>query len=207
MVKLILVLILGHFQLLHAEVINFDKQKEGSKIQGWTAGFFGAKGNPKWSIIKDDSSPSLPMALLQSGEATYGWLVKNDSSLVDGMVEVDFKILSGKEDPEAGLVWRHQDGKNYYYVRANAVEDNIVFYRMHDGKKEVVKEADYKIPFKTWHHLAVKFEGAQIDILIDQKSIISIKDKVFLGAGKVGLFTTADTITSFDNFNFNKNKE
>ncbi len=185
-----------------AETHGFDNLKDGAPLKGWSSGFYGSKGNPKWKIMKDETAPSKPFVLNQSGRATYSWLVKNDFLLKNGFVEVDFKIVSGKDDPEAGLVWRHLDKNNYYYVRANAVEDNVIFYRMNRGKKEVVKEADYKVPFKTWHRLKVTFKDNQIDILIDNKPVISVRDPVFLSRGKVGLFTTADTVASFDNFSY-----
>ena len=189
-----------------AETLNFDNLKKGSQLSGWTQGFYGDKGSPHWSIEEDSSAPSKPNVLKQTGFATYGWLVKNDQLIQDGSIEVDFQVVSGKEDPEAGLVWRHIDGKNYYYVRVNAVEDNVIFYRMNRGNKETVKVADTKVHFKSWNHLKVDFHGEQIEITLDQKPLISVRDKVFTKAGKVGLFTTADTVSQFDNFSFNKSK-
>jgi hypothetical protein len=182
------------------QTFNFDDVKAGTQPSGWSSGFYGKKGNPSWKVEKDSSAPSKPMVLRQTGRATYGWLVKDGPLIQNGSVEADLQVVSGKEDPEAGLVWRHLDGKNYYYVRVNAVEDNVIFYRMNKGNKEVVKVADTKVPFKTWHHLKVDFHGDQIEILLDGKSLISVRDNVFSQVGHVGFFTTADTISQFDNF-------
>jgi hypothetical protein len=185
---------------------NFDDLSSGEKIMGWDQGFYGPKGSPVWSIATDPTAPSKPNALKQTGKATYAWFVQNDLKFADGIVEGDMKVSSGKEDPEVGLVWRHEDGKNYYYVRINAAEDNIVFYRMNKGKKELVKEADTKVGFDKWHHLKVQFKGEQIDVLYDEKTLISVRDKVFKNAGRAGLFTTADTVGVFDNVIFSPNK-
>src|SRR5215510_6438251 len=80
-----------------ADTVNFDDLKTGAPPPGWTATQTG-KGEAKWEIVVDDSAPSKPNALKQSGEATYPVCFKNDTSLKDGFVEVRFKPISGKED-------------------------------------------------------------------------------------------------------------
>jgi hypothetical protein len=185
---------------------NFEDLKAGDKLKGWEQGFYGTKGSPAWSVDTDPTAPSKPHVLKQTGKATYAWFVQNDVEFADGSVEADMKVSGGKEDPEVGLVWRHKDGKNYYYARINAAEDNIVFYRMNKGKKELVKEADTKIGFDKWHHLKVQFKGEQIDMLLDEKPLMSVRDKVFLEKGHAGLFTTADTVGAFDNVSLLPNK-
>ena len=55
--------------------------------------------------------------------------------LVNGEVHVKFKPISGSVDQAAGLVWRYQDEDNYYIVRANALEDNVVLYKVQGGKR------------------------------------------------------------------------
>src|SRR5437016_13979017 len=109
------------------ETLNFDSDKPGELPSGWMGGVTG-KGNPKWAVVADASAPSKPNVLKQSGEGTYPWCVKKDVSLKDGFVEVKFKAISGKEDQAGGLIWRWQDGDNYYVARANALEDNVSIY-------------------------------------------------------------------------------
>ena len=53
-----------------ADTVNFDDSKTGSPPPGWTATKTG-KGDPKWEVVADDSAPSKPNVLKQSGEATY----------------------------------------------------------------------------------------------------------------------------------------
>lgn len=63
--------------------INFDKEKVGELPSGWQAGVTG-KGIPQWSIVADETAPSKPNVLKQSGEGTYPWCVKKDVLLKDG---------------------------------------------------------------------------------------------------------------------------
>src|SRR5437867_2852142 len=78
-----------------ADTVNFDELKTGAPPPGWTATKTG-KGEAKWEVVADDSAPSKPNVLKQSGEATYPVCIKDDSSVQDGFVEVKFKPISGK---------------------------------------------------------------------------------------------------------------
>ncbi len=182
--------------------LNFDDKQNESKLTDWISGFYGMKGEPNWKIEKEPSAPSKPNILKQTGRATYSWYIHKDTKIKDGSIECMFNIISGKEDPEAGLVWRHQDEKNYYYLRANSVKENIVFYRMNKGIKEQVKIADIKVSFNIWHKLRVEFKNEQIDVFFNNKPLMSMRDNVFKTEGRVGLFTTADTISAYDNIEF-----
>ena len=189
-----------------AMTINLEEIKKGNDLNGWEQGFYGKNGTLNWTLEEDATATGNKKILKQTGQATYGWLVKRDPTFANGSIEADLKVISGKEDPEVGLVWRHKDGKNYYYVRINATEDNVIFYRMNKGKKELVKEADAKVGFNNWHHLKVTTKDDQIDVYFDQKPVISIRDSVFKTAGRAGLFTTADTVGAYNNVAFNPEK-
>src|SRR5213595_2603153 len=110
--------------LASADMVNFDNSKVGAAPPGWTATQTGS-GQARWSVEKDDSAPSQPNVLKQSGEATYPLCLKTDTKLKDGFVEVKFKAISGREDQAGGVVWRAADADNYYVARANALEDNV----------------------------------------------------------------------------------
>ena len=65
-----------------AATINFDDDTPGAPPRGWSATKTG-KGQPKWTVEQDDSAPSKPNVIKQSGEATYPVCLKNDTSLKD----------------------------------------------------------------------------------------------------------------------------
>ena len=117
-----------------ADRINFSNDAVGAAPQGWTPAMTG-QGKPKWTVEEDSTAPSKSKIVKQSGRATYPLLLKNGTSLNDGFIEVQFKALAGAEDRAAGLVWRAKDANNYYVVRANALEDNVVLYKTVDGKR------------------------------------------------------------------------
>jgi hypothetical protein len=190
---------------VRAETVNFDNAKAGDVPEGWTAGVTGS-GNPKWAVEADASAPSKPNVLKQSGEGTYPFCVKKDVSLKDGFVEVKFKPLTGKEDQAGGLIWRFQDGNNYYIARANALEDNVTIYHTVEGSRSSFKSINTRVTTNEWHTLRINFKGSQFTVSFDGKAVIEAKDSTFSNAGAVGVWTKADSVTEFDDFQFGESK-
>ena len=184
-----------------AETINFDDVTPGAAPPGWTATKTG-KGEAKWTIEKDDTAPSKPNVLKQSGEATYPVCIKDDTSLKDGFVEVKFKPISGKEDQAGGVVWRAKDSDNYYIARANALEDNVTIYHTVKGKRTEKKRTSMKVASGEWHTLRVDFSGNHFTVTFDGKKAIEWEDETFTDGGMVGVWTKADSVTLFDDFSY-----
>lgn len=184
-----------------AETVTFDDTKTGQLPSGWLAGVTG-KGSPQWSVEADPSAPSKPNVLKQSGEGTYPWCVKKGTSLVNGFVEVKFKPISGNEDQAGGVVWRWQDGDNYYVARANALEDNVTIYHTVKGRRVSFKNANTKVASGVWHTLRVDFSGNHFKVSFDGKTVLEAEDNTFKAAGAVGVWTKADSVTLFDDFSF-----
>src|SRR3989440_5330604 len=185
--------------LASADTVNFDNLKTGAAPPGWTATQTGS-GSAKWSVEKDDSAPSQPNVLKQSGEATFPVCFKNDTNLKDGFVEVKFKPIAGKEDQAGGVIWRVQDANNYYIARANALEDNVTIYHTIGGKRVAFKSIKTKVKSGIWHTLRVDFEGNKFTVTFDGNKVIEATDQSFPNAGKVGVWTKADSVTLFDDF-------
>jgi hypothetical protein len=184
-----------------AENVNFDDATLGATPPGWTATKTG-KGDAKWTVEKDDSAPSKPNVLKQSGEATYPICIKDDTSIKDGFVEVKFKSLSGKEDQAGGVIWRAKDADNYYIARANSLEDNVTIYHTIKGKRVSFKNTNTKVASGVWHTLRVDFAGNKFTVTFDGKRVIEATDDSFPDAGKVGVWTKADSVTLFDDFSY-----
>ena len=182
-----------------AETITFDQDAIGSPPNGWMAGVTG-RGTPKWTIEADPTAPTAPNVLKQSGTGTFPWCVKNGTALTDGMVEVKFKPISGKEDQAGGLVWRWKDGDNYYVARANALENNVSLYYTAGGRRNTIKYVSAPVARNVWHRLRVEFGGKRIAVALDGKTYIDLEDEHIAGPGAVGVWTKADSVTAFDDF-------
>jgi hypothetical protein len=185
--------------------ISFEGTQIGAAPEGWTATLTGS-GDPKWTVESDRTAPSKSTVLKQSGRATYPLILKNDTSIKDGFVEVKFKAIAGSQDRAAGVVWRAKDANNYYVTRANALEDNVVLYKTVNGTRsplDIVGRKggygiDIPVPANTWHTLRVDFKGSRFSVSFNGKPSFEVEDSTFTGAGKVGLWTKADSVTLFD---------
>ncbi len=192
---------------------NFETDPIGASPKGWTATETG-KGAPKWTVEQDRTAPSKSKVLKQSGRATYPVLLKDDTNIEDGFIEVKFKAIAGSEDRAAGLVWRAGDADNYYVVRANALEDNVVLYKTVNGVRSALEivgrkggyGVDVSVPANRWLGLRVDFKGNRFRVLYDGKQLFEVEDSTFRGAGKLGLWTKADSVTLFDEIIYGETK-
>lgn len=184
---------------LRAAPENFDHTPLGPVPDSWLATKTGS-GRPLWSIVRDDTAPSAPQVLRQSGEATYPVCLKREPALRDGFVEVKFKAISGREDQAGGVIWRALDADNYYVARANALEDNVTIYHTIKGRRVAFKNVDVKVAPAVWHTLRVNFVGPKFTVIFDGRTVIEATDTTLVAAGLTGLWTKADSVTHFDDF-------
>jgi hypothetical protein len=191
---------------LIAETANFEGDTVGSPPRGWLLTMTG-RGTPKWTVERDDSVSLAANVLKQSGKATYPLALKEGTDIRDGFVEVKFKPISGSEDRAGGIVWRARDTNNYYVVRANALEDNVVLYKTVGGTRSSLDLVGQKggygvktaVPSNQWHTLRVEFTGPRFMVSFNGKSLFEVEDKTFPDGGMIGLWTKADSVTAFSN--------
>jgi hypothetical protein len=151
-----------------------------------------------WAVQEEDDAPSPPHVLRQTGTATFPVLCLADKVYADLDMTVRFKAVSGKKDQAAGILFHVQDRHNYYILRANALEDNVNLYVFAGGKRSQIKGASVKVAAGQWHELRVEAVGDRLKGYLDGRLLIEATDSTF-AAGKVGLWTKADSVTCFDN--------
>jgi hypothetical protein len=193
--------------------VSFESTQTGAAPAGWTATLTGS-GDPKWTVESDKTAPSKAKVVKQSGRATYPLLLKDDTNIKDGFIEVKFKAIAGSEDRAAGVVWRAKDANNYYVARANALEDNFVLYKTVNGTRSpldiIGRKGGYgvsiPVPANTWHSLRIDFKGARFTASFNGKQLFEVEDSTFTEAGMVGLWTKADSVTLFDEMTWGETK-
>jgi hypothetical protein len=148
--------------------------------------------------------------LRQSGEATFCWAVSTKEKIKNGFAEVKIRPVAGKEDQAGGLVWRFKDANNYYVVRANALEGNVVLYKTVNGKRSSLQVKgrmfgygiDTDVPKGKWSTLRVEFVGDLFTVFYAGKKLFQVQDVTFADEGAVGVWTKADSVTLFDDFSY-----
>jgi hypothetical protein len=156
--------------------------------------------NPKWSF-SDGKWERKGGVLVQSAAAdSWAVAVLQEKVFSDVDVSVKAKPISGKEDQASGLIFRAKDAKNYYLVRSNGLEDNFRLYTMTDGNRKQIASTKVDAPKAgEWHTLRVVAKGTKIQAYIGGKLLIDHEDATYK-EGYVGLWTKADSVTAFDDF-------
>src|SRR3984893_6776538 len=199
--------------LAPAEMIHFDNDVPGKLPPGWTVAMTHDGAAPRWEIVRDESVAKPLSVLAQlSRDSTAGRFplaIWDRNVLRDGDVSVAFKTIDGVVDQAAGIVWRYQDPNNYYIVRANALENNVVLYKVENGVRlsiapEGLPSRSYgvkhQIPKGQWSALRIKFNSSLFTVFLNGERLFETEDRTFTKAGKTGLWTKADSLTYFDEF-------
>ena len=161
----------------------------------------GEGGAAEWSLVADASAKGgRAIAQVSNDKTNYRFplAIYKPFSGKDLEVLVRFKPVAGTVDQAGGIAVRLQTPDDYYVVRANALEDNVRFYRVVKGQREQLGGADVKVAPNVWHTLALKAEGDRFSISYDSKMLFTAEDNTFAGPGKVALWTKADSVTHFD---------
>jgi hypothetical protein len=184
------------------KVWDFQADKVDEVPAGFSFGRTGQGRPGKWVVRGDPSAPAGDHVLAQVDEDDTDYrfpvAVADGPVLKDLRLEVHCKQVSGKTDQACGLVFRYQDENNYYVARANALEDNVRLYHVAKGRRRQFAGWNGKVASQVWHTLAVEARGDHFNVSFDGKPVIDAKDDTFKGAGKVGLWTKADSVTEFD---------
>ena len=193
------------------QTINFDKDADGKRPKGFSTALTG-KGKPgTWVVMKDETAPSKPNVLAQidmdKTDYRFPLCVFDSIAVKDVEITVKFKPVKGNVDQAGGIVWRYKDENNYYILRANALEDNFRMYHVVNGKRGEFKGANIKVATGEWHTIHVRNVGNKFEASFDGKKLIETIDDTFSNAGKVGLWTKADSYTLFDDFTIQQIKE
>jgi len=196
----------------NARVFRFEDGTPGSSPPGFTAALTGGGGPVRWEIQEAaDAPPGGKVAAQLSADKTdarYPHLVRDDVSASDVDVSVRFKTLRGEIDASAGLVFRYLDADNYYVVRANALESNVVAYKTENGRRSSIGVkgdggaygVEAEVPHEQWNSLRVIARGRLFEIFLNGTKLFEVENVTFTEAGKVGLWTKADAVTQFDDF-------
>ena len=68
------------------------------------------------------------------------------------------------------------------------------------GARKTLKYVDAPVAKGQWHKLRVEFAGTRMRVVLDGRAYIEMDDAHIGGAGAVGVWTKADSVTAFDDF-------
>jgi hypothetical protein len=125
---------------------------------------------------------------------------KGDPPAGDMRISVRFYPEAGRIDQGAGIAFAIAPDGTYLGARANALEDNMLFFRVVKGKRTIIDTIrDVVTPSKAWHTLAVDLRAKQLVVELDGKKRFE-KTLDAVPSGRVGLWSKADSQVVFDDF-------
>ncbi|HEY0525601.1 MAG TPA: family 16 glycoside hydrolase [Stellaceae bacterium] len=154
-----------------------------------------------WAVVEDETARKGKAIAQTSTDATdyrFPLAVYEPFAVQNVEVVIRFKPVSGKVDRAGGIAIRLTSADNYYVVRANALEDNVRFYRVVKGNREQIAGVNTKVTSGDWHTLALRAEGDRFTVSFDGKQLFTASDRTFPSVGKIALWTKADSVTHFD---------
>lgn len=185
-------------------LLDFETTPAGPLGAPFSTAVTGVGGPAHWEARAASGAPKGPQVLTEtSGEPVedrFPLLTLDGVVVADVDVAVWFKAIGGKVDRAAGLIARFQDKNNYYVVRANALEDNVRFYKVVNGVRRQLAGVEVKIPSDQWLRLGMKIEGIRFSIFLNDQILFTAEDQTITKPGQVGLWTKADSQTLFDGF-------
>ena len=170
-------------------VDRFDFETKG--LEGWTT----IQG--QWAVEEMAGAPSGTHVLIQRATTNqFNVVVAPPGPYTDIDVSIKFKPIAGREDASGGIVFRFHDGM-YYVVRANALEDNFRLYYYDRVRRELASARVTAPALGQWHAVRVLALGDHMQAWLNGTLRLDHRDSRFR-AGRVGLWTKADSITAFD---------
>ena len=190
-----------------SRTFDFSGDTVGQAPKGFAFGHTAKVGAPgTWVVQTEGTNHYLAQTNPDATRSRFPVAVVSDLSTADADVSVRFRPVSGRVDQAAGLVWRYQDEDNYYLVRANALENNVVLYKVERGRRTdlPVKGAGRtygktaKVPAGQWSTLRVVATGPRFEVFLNGVALYEVEDATFAASGRVGVWTKADSVTHFD---------
>jgi glycosyl hydrolase family 59 (putative galactocerebrosidase) len=92
---------------------------------------------------------------------------------------------------------RLKDARNYYIVRANALEDNVRLYVVLDGDRRQFAGKNLKVSAMQWHTLRLRAVGDRFTVFFDGAQLFEATDRRLVEPGHIALWSKADSVTEF----------
>jgi hypothetical protein len=181
-------------------VVSLASVSPGGLPDGFTSELTGKGAQGHWEVIPDPAAPGGRVFAQTSADPTdyrFPLAVYQDVIATNVEATVRFKAISGRGDRAGGIAVRVSDNNNYYVLRANALEDNVNFYRVVKGSRREIHGVGNRVSSGEWHTLGLRAEGNRFTVSFDGKQLFTVQDDTFAGAGKIALWTKADSVTQF----------
>jgi hypothetical protein len=178
-----------------AETVTFAASKGLGDFEFALTG----SGSPgEWSVVRDDAAQALAQTGTDPTDDRFPLAIYRPFSGRNVYVSVRLMAVSGNIDRAGGVIVRLTSAGDYYLARANALENNVRFYRVVGGKRQMIAGVDAPVASGAWHTLGIAARDDRFIILFNGRELFGASDPTLPGPGRVGMWTKADSVTWFE---------
>lgn len=187
-------------------VFTFNSGEEGISPSGWSQYVTGEGKMPNWITLKYSGKHMLGQVSNDHPNYPFNKLVFDGFKAKNVELRVKMKGITGKINQGGGFIWRFIDQDNYYQLGADPLKNNIVLYKVENGKRTELpilgegKSTRIEIGqiSDRWNILKIQAIDNIFTVFLNGFEKFQVEDNTFQNAGKVGLWTKADAVTYFD---------
>jgi len=192
---------------------DFSDVREGQTPPGFRSTVSGSGKPGEWKVLMEEvpsllpplspeavshsKRPVLAQVARDPADDHYPLLVLDDEVFADFTLTTRFKLVNGAVEQMAGLAFRIQDEKNYYYVRASGIGNTFYFFKFVNGNLLGPIGSKVEITKGVWHEMSVECRGSQLTCSLDGKVVIPQLMQDTFAKGKIGFWTKSDSVSYF----------
>lgn len=121
----------------------------------------------------------------------------------NGTLRVQFKMVGGASDQNAGIAFNITPQGEYLYARYNTKDGDLALWRYVKGERQLIVHGtgSSKLALGDWHELVVTIHGKGVSASVAGVSGMTLVHTLDTApAGRVGVWVKRDAITSFRRF-------
>jgi hypothetical protein len=197
------------------KVFDFKDEDVNRAPRGFQSALAGTGGKGDWRIVLDDvpslmpsiaplpsarpagKRPVLAQLARERTDEHFPLLVCEEETFGDFTLTTRFKLVDGAEEQMAGIAFRLQDERNFYYVRASGLGGTFHFFKVVDGVRLPPRGTNLPIAKGVWHDLTLECKGTRIRALMDGKEAIPLLEDRTFSSGKIAFLTKSDAVSYF----------
>ncbi len=118
----------------------------------------------------------------------------------DGEISVRFKVIAGKQDRSAGILFNLKPNGDHWILRANTLDKNVALYKYTKGHRGVIRwSPKVALQEKRWHTLKLAVMNLELQAYLNDQWLLKhqLVEKV---SGRIGAWTKADSVVYFDDY-------
>jgi pyruvate,water dikinase len=129
--------------------------------------------------------------------------IAKGSAVADAALALRVRPMDGVIDQAGGLAFAVRNMANYFVLRINALEDNVILFEFVNGRRYQRATAARRIETGRWYSVTAVVRGNCVQGFLDGEALFEYGADRPL-EGYVGMLTKADSLTHFADLKFER---